>query len=216
MRPRGDFANWRIPQEWKGETVFVIGGGPSVAYQRPARLEGRKVIVINSSYEVAPFAQYLFFGDNRWHEEHRNRPAFKAFLARGGNVVTVSGPSGAPYLLKLLRVVPTSDANGLTTTCRGLSSQKTSFQGGINLAAMLGAKRIVLLGLDGRRSESGLSHHHSPHKWPTKPGDVTWVRQRTQLQYIVKPLRDRGIDVFNTCPYSTFKFWPYAPLEGFL
>lgn len=207
--------NWRIPEVWPGETVFVVGGGPSVAFQRPHRLKGRKVIVINSSYETCPFADYLFFGDNRWHVEHKDRPEFKAFVARA-NVVTVSHPSGAPYLKKLRRIVPDSPANGLTTTRRGLSSQKTSFQGAINLAAMLGAQRIVLLGLDGRRSFQGVSHHHTPHKWPTKPGDVTWLRQRNQLSFIVQPLKDRGIRVFNTCAYSTFPFWPYAPLESFL
>lgn len=210
------FPNWRIPREWQGETVFIIGGGPSVAFQRPQRLEGRKVIVVNSSYEVAPFAQYLFFGDNRWHEEHRNREAFKAFRARGGKVVTVSDPASGGYLLKLRRIVPTSPANGLTFTGLALSSQRTSFQGAINLAVMLGAGRIVLLGLDGRRAESGVSHHHTPHKWPTKPGNITWEKQKSQLQFAVKPLLERSIDVFNTCRYSAFPYWPYAPLEGFL
>jgi hypothetical protein len=208
--------NWRIPEDWKGETVFVVGGGPSVAYQRPDRLEGRKVIVVNSSYETCPFAEYLFFGDNRWHEDHREREEFKAYRARGGKVVTVSDPSRGVYLLKLRRIVPTSDANGLTTTRVGLSSQKTSFQGGMNLAAMLGAKQIVLLGLDGKRSAAGLSHHHKPHKWPTKPGVITWERQKSQLQFIVKPLRDHGIEVFNTNPDSAFDYWPHAPLERFL
>ncbi len=208
--------NWRITEEWKGETVFVVCGGPSVAHQRPHRLEGRKVIVVNSSYETCPFAQFLFFGDNRWFQEHQLKEGFKAFVARGGRVVTVSQPAGGPYLLKLRRITPTCDANGITTTRVGLSSQKTSAQGAINLAAMLGAKRIVLLGLDGRRSDTGLSHHHTPHKWPTKPGDSTWERQRTQLRFAVAPLRAMGIEVFNTCSYSTFRYWPFAPLESFL
>jgi hypothetical protein len=209
--------NWRIPEEWKGETAFVVCGGPSVAYQRPHRLEGRRVIVVNSSYETCPFADFLFFGDNRWHHEHMTKPGFIAFWKRGGRVVTVSQPaSGGSYLLKLRRITPTCDANGLTVSRTGLSSQKTSTQGAMNLAAMLGAKRIVLLGLDGRRSESGLSHHHAPHKWPSKEGNVTWERQKSQLGFIVQPLKDRGVQVFNTCPYSTFTYWPYAPLESFL
>jgi hypothetical protein len=208
--------NWRIPEDWKGETVFIVGGGPSVLHQRPQRLEGRKVIVINSSYEVCPFADYLYFGDNRWHDEHKSRDAFKAFMKRGGKVVTVSHPSSGPYLLKLRRITPTSEANGLTTTRTGLSSQKTSFQGAMNLAAMLGAKRLVLLGLDGKRTESGVSHHHAPHKWPTKEGNITWERQKAQLQFIVEPLKKLGVEVFNTCPDSAFPYWPHAPLEGFL
>lgn len=208
--------NWRIPEEWKGETVFVVGGGPSVAHQRPDRLEGRKVIVINSSYETCPFADILFFGDNRWHNEHRVRPRFKDFVAAGHRVVTVSHPADGPYLLKLQRITPTSDKNGLTTTRIGLSSQKTSFQGAINLAAMLGAKRIVLLGLDGKRNESGMTHHHTPHRWPTRDGNVTWDRQKEQLQFIVAPLAARGIETFNTNPDSNFTFFPFEPLEKFL
>lgn len=208
--------NWRIPEDWKGETVFVVGGGPSVAYQRPARLEGRKVIVINSSYETCPFAQYLFFGDRRWHEHHKKLDGYRAFLRRGGKVVTVSDPAAGGELLKLTRIVPTSHKNGITTTRTGLSAQKTSFQGGINLAAMLGAKRIVLLGLDGKRSASGMSHHHTPHIWPTKPGNKTWEGQRGQLGFAVRPLREMGIEVYNTCPDSGFDFWPYSPLVRFL
>lgn len=206
---------WRIPEEWKGETVFVVGGGPSVAHQRPHRLKGRKVIVINSSYETCPFAQYLFFGDNRWNEEHKNRPAFIEFR-KTAKIVTVSDPARGGYLLKLRRIVPTCNANGLTTTRIGLSAQKTSFQGGINLAAMLGARRIVLLGLDGKRAASGLTHHHTPHKWPTKDGAGPWGSQKKQLQFIVQPLKAMGIEVYNTCPDSAFDFWPYKPLVAFL
>lgn len=209
--------NWRIPEEWKGETCFVICGGPSVAAQRPHRLEGRKVIVVNSSYETCPFADFLFFGDNRWHHEHFARPGFVAFWKRGGRVVTVSHPaSGGSYLLKLQRITPTCEANGLTQTRIGLSSQKTSTQGAMNLAAMLGVNRIVLLGLDGKRAESGLSHHHTPHKWPTTAGNVTWDRQKSQLQFIVEPLKKLGVEVFNTNPDSAFDYWPHQPLEAFL
>ncbi len=210
--------NWRVNEEdaWKGQTAFIVGGGPSVALQRPHRLEGRRVIVVNSSYETCPFADFIFFGDNRWHGEHRNRPAYQAFVKRGGRVCTVSHPSGGMELLKLHRIVPTCDANGLTTTRVGLSCQKTSYQGAMNLAVMLGATRLVLLGMDGKRNEAGMTHHHTPHKWPTKEGTTTWDRQQVQLRFMVQPLRDRGIDVFNVNPDSNVKLWPYAPIEDFL
>lgn len=207
--------NWKIPEAWPGETVFIVGGGPSVAHQRPHRLEGRKVIAINSSYETVPFADYVFFGDNRWHEDHRHRPAFVEFVRRA-QAVTVSQPASAAYLKKLDRITPTDVATGLTKTRRGLSCQKTSFQGAINLAAMLGAKRIILLGLDGQRSPAGLTHHHKPHKWITKPGNVTWDGQMSQLQFIVQPLKDMGIETFNTNPESRFTYWPHEPIERFL
>lgn len=208
-------ANWRIPSPWKCEPVFVIGGGPSVALQRPARLEGRNVIVINSSYEVAPFAQYLFFGDNRWHVEHQDRPAFVAFREKA-TIVTVSDPASGFYLKKLNRTIPNKAETGLSTDRVSLSSQRTSFHGAINLAAMLGATQIILLGLDGKRSPEGVSHHHRPHKWPTKPGIITWEYQKTQLRHTVAPLAAMGVRVYNTNPNSSFDFWPFEPLERFL
>jgi uncharacterized Rossmann fold enzyme len=207
--------NWKIPEEWPGETVFIVGGGPSVAHQRVHRLEGKKIIAVNSSYEAVPFASYVFFGDNRWHEEHRSRPNFVAMVKRA-RIVTVSAPAHGEYLKKLDRITPTTPELGLTTTRRGLSCQKTSFQGAINLAAMKGAKRIVLLGLDGQRSANGLTHHHKPHKWVTKPGNITWEAQKTQLQFIVEPLKKLGIETFNTNPDSNFTYWPHEPLESFL
>lgn len=208
--------SWTIPKRWAGQTAFIVGGGPSVAAQRPERLRGRNVIVINSSYEIAPFAQYLFFGDNRWHEEHRNRPDFVALRQSGCEIVTVSEPANGFYLRKLERITPTGNHNGLTLDGKGLSSQRTSFQGAINLAVMLGAKRLVLLGLDGKRADDGKSHHHTPHRWPLKPGDVVWQAQKTQLCFAVAPLKSLGVETFNACPDSAFDFWPFRPLDAFL
>lgn len=211
-------ANWKIPLLWPDETVFVVGGGSSVRYQPTDRLRGRKVIAINSSYEVAPFADFLFFGDHRWHEEHRWRAGFKDYLKSGGEVVTVSYPSRGDYLRKLDRITPSKEkADGLTTTRTGLSSQRTSFQGAINLAAMLGANRIVLLGLDGTRGVDGKTHHHTDHKWPmTDKAEKIWQKQLVQLRLIVEPLKQRGVQVFNTSPISKVKLWPFVRLERLL
>lgn len=153
---------WTVTPEWKGETVFIIGGGTSVCRQNVSRLEGRKVIAVNSSYEVAPFAQILFFGDNRWWQEHRYRAALVDFK---GRLVTVSEAADGERLIKLKRVRPGGNGPGLATKPDTLASQKTSLQGAMNLAFHLGAARIVLLGADMRRADDGRSHHHSPHKW---------------------------------------------------
>lgn len=207
---------WTIPAgEWSGETAFIIGGGTSVAYQRTARLNGRKVIVINSSYETFFLADYLFFGDKRWHDDHKAKPQFNAF---GGKRVTVSGPAEGPNLFKLDRITPDPKKpnTGFCATGRGLASQATSMQGAINLAAMLGATRIILLGLDGTRGPSGLTHHHYPHRWNNKPGDQTWIKQEDQLRLIVPHLHARGIEVFNVSPITKFQCFPVADLETFI
>jgi hypothetical protein len=95
-------------------------------------------------------------------------------------------------------------------------SQRTSLQGAINLAVHLGAIRIVLLGADMRRARDGRSHHHSPHPRPNKPGNRTWDAQMMQLRLTVTPLRERGIEVFNTSPISRITWWPRAELTACL
>src|SRR5262245_45138593 len=73
---------WSVPQEWSGETAFIVGGGPSVLGQDLELLRGRRVIVINSSVFAVPWADFLYFGDWRWWHEHENRAAIAVFAGR--------------------------------------------------------------------------------------------------------------------------------------
>ncbi|HEU00998.1 MAG TPA: hypothetical protein ENH89_11735, partial [Aurantimonas coralicida] len=77
---------WSVPPAWPGETVFILGGGPSLAGQGAQRLAGRRVIAVNSSYIAHPFADYLCSADRPWLYEHR------AALEKAwrGRVVTVT------------------------------------------------------------------------------------------------------------------------------
>lgn len=201
-----------IESEWAGHDVFIIGGGVTVGRQPVHRLEGRKVIAINSSYEIAPFAQVIFFGDNRWYLQHRGT---KAFMQHGGRKITCSDPATGDQIEHVRRVIPTKEC-GLCTRRDSVASQKTSFQGAMNLAYHFGAKRIILLGADFCRAVDGRTHHHKPHIWKNSPGNQTWDKQFEQFQFIVEPLRRAGIPVINTSLESRLKYWPVRTLEEIL
>ena len=201
---------WHVAPEWAGETAFIVAGGTSVLDQDLSLLRGRRVIVINSSYEAAPFADFLFFGDASWWETHCRRQALAAFA---GRVVTVSVRAAGPRLLRLRRRVPPP---GLSLDRSCAVSERTSLQGAINFAVHLGVKRIVLLGADMRRADDDRSHHHSPHPRPNKPGNQTWDIQMAQLRLAVEPLRQLGIDVVNTSPITRIDWWPRAELAACL
>ena len=201
---------WRVAPEWASETAFIVAGGSSVLGQDLSLLRGHRVIVVNSSYEAAPFADILFFGDLSWWETHRRREALVAFA---GRIVTVSLRAVGRRLLRLRRQVPPP---GLSCDPCCVVSERTSLQGAINLAVHLGVKRIVLLGADMRRADNGRSHHHSPHPRPNKPGNRTWDIQMAQLRLAVEPLRELGIEVINTSPISRIDWWPRAELAACL
>ena len=73
---------WKVPRMWEGETVAILAGGPSLTQAQVDYVKGKcKVIAINSSYLLAPWADILYFCDNRWYTEcgHKNRKEFKEF-----------------------------------------------------------------------------------------------------------------------------------------
>lgn len=201
---------WQPPVVWSGQPVFIVGGGPSVATQDISLLQGRNVIVVNSSYETVPFAHVCFFGDHRWYMEHKNRPAFEAFERRG-KMATVSKAAPGPNLLKLRRFLPPP---GLVKDARnGVVSQRTSLQGAMNLACHLAGwnTKLVIIGADMGRAPNGKTHHHSPHRWKNKAGNKTWDMQMDQLIHAVPVLKDSGVDVVNVGMSSRLPWWPKVP-----
>lgn len=186
-----------------GEAVFIVGGGRSVADQNLELLRGRKVIAINSSFAVVPFADVLFFGDARWWNENRNSviDGFK------GNLVTAPGEEIKAHarLTILKNTLEWSDDPNAAFV------RRTSVTGAINWAFHhWAARRFVLLGVDGGPIR-GATHHHAPHKW-TLP--ETWVaEQRKDFEALDEALKARGVEVVNASPGSSVPFWPIVSLE---
>jgi len=117
---------------------------------------------------------------------------------------------------------PDSVATGFQASREGVASQRTSLQGGMNLAAHLNSDdkikgKIVLIGADmGRDPATNISHGHRPHKWVPRPGNITWDEQMRHLKWIVPHLRDRGIEVTNCNMISRIPWWPKMTLEEYL
>jgi hypothetical protein len=199
---------WTVTPEWKGETAFVVAGGPSVREQNVAQLEGRNVIAVNSSYEIAPFAQFLVFGDKRWWIEHH--PRLAEFQ---GRIVT---PCKSAVPRQRLLCLRRADGRGLADDPSAVICGRTTTHAAINFAVHLGVKRIVLLGADMCRASDGRAHHHAEHPWPVREG--CWAEQMEHLKHLVKPLRLRGIEVINTSQVSLIPttWWPKAKLEDCL
>ncbi len=210
---------WSIYPHWAGETVFVIGSGPSIRDTDFELIRGRKIICVNSSYERVPFADLLYFGDGRWWEHHK----IKLNTEFKGRIVTCSGIAKSKRLLKIGRMKPESQATGFSARRDLVASQRTSIQGAMNMAAHLmtpldGGKpgNIVLIGADMGRAADGTSHGHKPHKWLPRPGNIVWDEQMRHLKWIVPHLWDRGIKVVNCSTVSRIPWFPKMTLQEFL
>lgn len=51
------------PKIWRGQTVFIIGGGPSINDTPLHLLHGRRVIGVNNAYLLGPWVDVCWFGD---------------------------------------------------------------------------------------------------------------------------------------------------------
>ncbi len=205
---------WSVPSLWRGETAFILAGGVSLAGQDTQRLEGRRTIAINSSDIAHPWADYLYSADYRWLFEHKSRIE-KPWRDR---IVTTTEAVDWPGMLHLRKVEPPVKGHkgglGLSRDPRAVAVRRTSLQGAINLAVLLGAARLVLLGADGGPDKKGRTQHHAAHRWARK--NDCWKEQRWDLSTTVAPLLAAGVEVLNASPGSHLDLWPIVPLDEIL
>src|SRR5690606_38995743 len=136
---------WTVPAgAWDRQAAFILGGGPSLKGFDVERLRGRgKVIAVNNAgLDLCPWANVLFWADTRWLDWNHDR----LHLHTGEWKVTRKQPhipldSDVKYLAhKPFRLTHWPDRLG--GRCGGSSA--------INLAYLLGANPIILLGFDMR------------------------------------------------------------------
>jgi hypothetical protein len=183
--------------DWRGETVFIICGGPSLRSFDFERLRGRRVLVVNSSLYAVPWADALFFGDDRWG--FQNMAAINAFA---GEIYTVSTVP-VKTAKRLKKVVPPP---ALIERPNALVMRRTSLTASLNLAWHKGVARIVVLGADMKAAADGRTHHHAPHPWPSLAG--CWDEQMKELRGAATVLTAAGIEVVNASLESRIDFWP--------
>jgi len=195
---------WSVPREWPGETVFILGGGTSVLNLDLSKLAGRRVIVINTSYLTYPSADALVFSDPDWWGWHVDRKELKAFA---GTIISLAAGKFDKRFKPLMRFRPD---NGLATNRGAACINATTMTAAINVAMHYGAKRCVLLGLDGKAG-NGRTHHHEKHPYDQREGN--WARHATDLNYVAKSAAKFGLECVNVNPDSAHRMFPFGDYE---
>lgn len=200
---------------WKGETVVCIGGGPSVTQEAVNLTRGRaRVVVINNSYLLAPWADVCYFADARWWGWHKDKPEFIAF---GGQKVTIEN-TGNLVSDDNVFVLQNANMRGATV---GLSEKTnavvTGSNGGyqaIQIAVHAGAKRILLLGYDMRYGPGNKSHWHGGH--PERMPERAYADYARKFSTMVPQLQRLGIEVINCTPGSLIDAFPRGDIASLL
>jgi hypothetical protein len=166
----------RLPDgAWAGRRCFIVGGGPSLKGFDFNRLRGERVIAINKAFYDVPFADILFamdrplldlIRDGKLGEEYQQ--AFESFygLKLWLDLSGYSYPAG-------VYSIPSAGETGWTKSLsEGLFHGQNSGYGALNLALVLGANPIYLLGYDCSRGPAGEKNYHGGYPGSGKPNAV--------------------------------------------
>lgn len=191
--------SWRAVKLWEGATVYILGGGPSLSQVDTSVLRDKRVIGVNDAFRFGPdIVDICWFGDCRWHKW--NEDDLRAF---SGLVISCSRcKCDLPWILQLRR----ADCAGLSMDPSLVYWNKSSGASAINLAALLGATRIVLLGFD-MKMEGGKHNWHSFHKHAPR----NTIYQNLFLppfDQIAKDAEKYGIEILNATTGSALDVFP--------
>lgn len=189
---------------WTGETVVVVGGGPSLTQAQVDHCRGRaRTIVVNNAYKLAPWADWLHGCDTKWWLWHSNEGAV-AFPGIRTTLCDDVPPAWARYLLNT-GVIGFDDDPSCCRTGRNGAYQA------IHCAIHAGAAKVVLLGVDMQNAPDGRSHWHGDHPDGLQADYSTWMAPT--FETLMPTLAARGVEVLNSSPGSALAAFPLVPLE---
>lgn len=171
---------------WCGETAVVVGSGPSAATTDIELAMGRaKVIAVNSSWRLAPWADALYSCDAAWWFHHHGVPEFT------GQKFTSSAVAATAFGIELF------------TTAGSNSGLRA-----IRLAEKLGARRVLLVGFD--MHIGGGVHWHEPHTGKLRnPGVNNMAIWRAEME---RQRRSLKAEIVNCTPGSALSCFPILNL----
>lgn len=151
---------WYPDQVWMGYPCYVVGGGSSLEGFDWDQLRDRNVVGTNVMFyyghELVPIC---FAGDAKFINSRSHEEGMREYVASGGIMVTNSNrfnPKPPPWLKIMKRTL-----HGLGTD--GLGWNGNSGASAINLALLLGANPVYLLGFD-MQALNGKTNFHTMHR----------------------------------------------------
>jgi len=187
-------------------TIYVVGGGPSLIGFDWGLLKNKKVIAVNRAFEKLPNAYFIYFSDIRfwgWFGE--------AMTEHKAHIITTAKLNPRPkgvifYKRSSLR------KKALDNTPGYLKLGNNSGYAAINLAVQFGATKIALLGFDMCNTNSKTHWHNG---YIVKNSDD--VYEKSMLKYyapLATELSELGIDVTNYGSTSKLDVFTKKSLES--
>ena len=198
---------WIPEKVWDHQDVFIIGGGSSLERFDWNLLKEENTIGCNDAFQHGhKICKICVFGDVKWFQ------SFERELAHyKGTVFTNSlqlQRTRVPWLWTMPRRF-----HGLYDTALGWNTNTGAVA--INLALLLGAKQIFLLGFDMHLSKDGKSNWHVNRlNKPDKEIYSKFLKGFEQLSIDLKK-KFPNVDVINVTDNSALDLFPKVGVDKF-
>lgn len=175
-----------IPRLFEGETVVIIGSGPSLIKEDVEYCKGKaRIAVLNDNHKIAPWADILYAADTGWWDFYEGVPEF------AGAKWTQSKEAAERYGLNF---VDGKWSPGISHADYIHYGYNSGFQC-CNLVYIMGAKRILLLGFDMQKTNNK-RHWFGNHPTPLHVSSdyLLWVKY---MDRAARRYAKAGIEVIN-------------------
>ena len=198
--------------DWTGQPVVVVASGPSAAACDLEPIRGRaRVIVVNSSWRLAPWADVLYASDGPWWASCAPAPAEFTGLRATRSDDPVAGAQRVGMNIGL-GLQP--GQTGFVVRPAQIGWFDNSGAEAANLAIMLGSRRIALVGFD-MHTRAGV-HWHGEHGGDLRnPDDATLAAAAMALDSAAPSAAAAGVEIVNAAADSRLQAyrkmaWPDA------
>lgn len=191
---------WASTRFWEGRDVYILGGGPSLVKFDWSSLIDRAVIGCNSAFFLgADICNICVFGDLKWWETFKwDLQSYKGLVVTN---VRQLRDSDCSWLFTMLR-----KPKGLGHKSLGWNSNTGA--SAINLALILGAKRVYLLGFDMKLGASSKVNWHD--KQIQKCFPEVYDRFKIGFENVACELNEKfpGCEIINLTEDSNLNAFP--------
>jgi hypothetical protein len=191
---------------WPDSDIFIIGGGKSLESFDWSLLRPELTIGCNDAYlHDIEICKIAIFGDYKWWEANKDNLRF--FKGRVFTNCNHLQKSTIPWLNVMTRY-----NRGLVKN--GLGWNSNTGASAVNLALILGAKRVFLLGFDCKLTNGDSNWHINDLDEPQKS---VYIRFKTGFEQVKNALPKvfPGTEIINVSDVSDLKVFPIIGMEEF-
>lgn len=206
-----------IPRAFPDSTAILIANGPSltrgqVNTARAAWIEGKaRVFGCNDAYRIAPWIDGLYAADADWWRAHIDAVRDHHIALLWSQALDACMEWGLWHVYARVDIGMSRDSSEIHT---GRDGGHSGYQL-VNLAAHLGARRILLVGYDCRASPSGQTHWFGDHPDGLRVTSP-YASFAAAYRLAAPDLAAMGVEVINCTPGSAIDAFPRSTLSAVL